>query len=476
MLKESDLRPYQRIMIDHLLETPKCALFSFMGSGKTAATLTAIDLLQLSGAETRPALVIAPLRVARDVWPAEAQKWEHLKHSKVSPILGSVIQRKIALYTQADIYTVNYENVVWLIKECNGHWPFGMIVLDESTKVKSLRANIRKNNDGTEWVQGQGGNRAKAILKAIYKFGTARIIELTGTPAPNGLQDLWGQAFLLDYGKRLGRVFDAFRNRWFRVGFDGWGMEPTEHAQSQIETALKDICLSLKSEDWFDVKVPILRQIEVTLPPEARKKYKEMEKNFFTEIEGHTIDAFNAGAKTQKLLQFAAGAAYLGNSDDLGERAWVTVHDEKLDALEDIVEEHAGAPILVSYQFKSDLARILKRFPDARQLDQKSQTLKDWDAGKIPILVAHPASAGHGLNLQCGGNVLVYFSSGWNCEEDLQIAERIGPVRQVQSGFNRNVFHYRIVAKSTFDEDVLDVVEHKVTVQEAFLNAMRRRG
>lgn len=476
MLKESDLRPYQRLMIDHILATKKCAVYAFMGAGKTCATLTALDLLQLSGAETKPALIVAPLRVARDVWPAEAAGWEHLKHLKVVALVGTAIQRKVASYTKADVFTINYENFNWLVSECNGSWPFGAIVLDESTKVKSLRANVRSNSDGTTWVQGQGGSRAKAILKVIYKYGTERVIELTGTPASNGLQDLWGQHFLLDYGQRLGRTFDAFRNRWFRVGYDGWGMEPTEHAQPQIEKALKDVCLSLKSEDYFDLEKPIVRHIEVTLPPEARKKYKELEKKFFTEIGGHTIDAFNAGAKTQKLLQFAAGAAYLGDADAPGEREWVTVHDEKLDALEDIVEEWSGQPILVSYQFKSDLARILKRFPKARHLDQKPQTLKDWNAGRIPMLVAHPLSAGHGLNLQHGSNVIVFFSSNWSAEADSQIIERIGPVRQAQAGFKRNVFVYRLVAKNSIDTEVLEVLEQKSTVQDALLNAMRRRG
>lgn len=475
MLHESDLRPYQRLIIDHIVSTPKCAVWAFMGAGKSVSTLTAIDILHTSGLEEKPVLVVAPLRVARDVWPDEVHQWSHLHHLRIVPILGTETERREALWKEADVYTINFENLEWLIRKWGEHWPYGMIVIDESTKLKSLRANIRKNPEGTEWVQGQGGARAKALLKTIFKYKTKRIVELTGTPSPNGLQDLWGQIFFLDYGSRLGRVFDAFRTRWFTPKFDGFGYEPLPTAQADIEAQLKDIVISLKTEDWFDLDKPIERNVWITLPPAAMKQYKEMEKKLFTEIQGEKIEAFNAGGRTQKCLQMAAGAAYTGHASDAGERKWAEAHSAKLDALEEIVEENGGMPILVAYNFKSDLARLMKRFPKGRMLDQKSSTIKEWNEGKIPLLFTHPASAGHGLNLQHGSNVLVYFSIDWNFEDHAQIAERIGPVRQAQSGYTRNVYIYKILAKGTIDEDVLDVLEKKSSIQDALMNGMRKR-
>jgi SNF2 family DNA or RNA helicase len=469
------LRPYQTMMIDWVIAHPKCAIWAFMGAGKTVSVLTALDRMALAGMTTKPALIIAPLRVARDVWPNEPAEWEHLQHLTVQPILGTATQRQDAFHLTADAYTINFENLEWLIKIWGSHWPYGTVVVDESTKLKSLRANIRTNTDGTSWVQGQGGIRAKALLKATFQHQTERFIELSGTPAPNGLKDLWGQSFFLDHGKRLGRVFDAFQTRWFRYTFDGFDLEPLPHAQEQIQHALRDVCLSLKSEDWFDVAEPIVRTIYVDLPPEARTQYRELEKQLFTEIQTHPIEAFNAGARTQKLLQMAAGACYTGHGDDAGPRKWVEVHDAKLTALEEIVEEAAGEPLLVAYHFKSDLERLLKRFPKGKALDQKSSTIKEWNDGKIPLLFTHPASAGHGLNLQHGGSRLVYFSSSWNFEEHAQILERIGPVRQAQSGYRRNVFCYYLVAKRTVDEDVQEALTTKRSVQNVLMDGMRRR-
>jgi len=446
-----------------------------MGMGKTVSVLTALDRLDLSGSLTGPTLILAPLRVARDVWPAEAKEWEHLKHMTIVPIVGTARERLDALHQKASVYTCNYENLVWLIETWGVHWPYTTIVLDESTKVKSLRANIRKNADGTEWVQGQGGARAKALLKTMHTHKVPRTIELSGTPSPNGLEDLWGQLFYLDYGKRLGRVFDAFRQRWFRPNFDGFGYEVLPHAQKEIQETLKDVCLSIRSEDHFDLKEPIVRTIEVELPTAARKAYRELEKTLYTEISMTPVEVFNSGAKTQKLLQFCAGAAYTGHADDPGPRKWIEVHQEKLNALDEVIEEAAGEPVLVAYHFKSDLERILARFKFARHLDQKSQTLADWNAGKIKMLCAHPASAGHGLNMQHGGSRLVYFSHSWNFEERSQIAERIGCVRQLQSGYKRNCFIYNIVVKSSLEGDVLDALENKRSVQDALMAGLRRR-
>lgn len=475
MLNESQLKDYQHLIIDHIVTHPKCAVWAAMGLGKTVSTLTAIERLQFCGHETKPALVIAPLRVAKNVWPSEVKEWQHLSHLTAVPIIGSALERKDALYEKADLYTINFENLEWLIETWGDHWPYGMIIVDESTKLKSLRANIRQNSDGKRWVQGQGGVRAKALLQTIFKFNTNRIVELTGTPSPNGLQDLWGQLFFLDYGKRLGRTVDGFKTRWFQRKWDGFGLEALPHAQAEIEAALKDIVISLRTEDWFDLEKPIEREIWVDLPPNTMKQYRELERKFYTEIQGHPIEAFNAGAKTAKLRQMAAGAAYLGSADDPGERQFTEAHTAKLDALEEIEEEAGGMPLLVAYHFKSDLIRMQKRFPKSRVLDTKTSTIDDWNAGKIPMLLAHPASAGHGLNLQRGSNILVYFNIDWNLEQQLQILERIGPVRQAQAGLNRNVFVYRILARNTVDEDLLDNNNKKGSVQASLMLGLRRR-
>ncbi len=469
-------RPYQYMIVDHAVKHMKSAIFSFMGSGKTASILTAIDRLLTAEMLDKPTLIVAPLRVARDVWPKEPKKWPHLNHLKVMPIIGGEHQRRDAFHVKADIFTINFENLEWLIRTWGPHWPYGMIVVDESTKLKSLRANIRKHKDtGTEWVQGDGGKRPKALLKAIYEHKTERFIELSGTPAPNGLQDLWGQLFFLDYGKRLGQVFDGFQNRWFRPKMDGYGIEPLEFAQEQIQAAIKDICLSLKSEDWFDLEKPIIKPIYVDLPPDARRQYREMEKKMFTEIQEHPIEAFNAGARTQKLLQMACGAVYLGSPMDAGPRQWTEVHKAKLDALDEVIEEAAGMPVLVGYNYKHDLERILKRFPTAVHFSNKVGIQDRWNEGKIPILAAHAGSMGHGLDLQYGSNILTRFSSDWNGEQFDQMLERIGPVRQAQAGLTRNVFEYRIIARGTVDEDVYESHDQKRSVQDVLIAGLSRR-
>ena len=328
------------------------------------------------------------------------------------------------------------------------------MVADESTKLKSFRLK-------------QGGSRAAALAKVAHSRAR-RFIELTGTPSPNGLIDLWGQCWFLDVGQRLGRTMEAYKQRWFRPAHNGYGLEPHEFAQAQIQDAMRDLCITIDARDWFDLKDPIVTDILVELPANARRHYKEMEKAMFTEIEKHEVEAFGAAGRTMKCLQIANGAAYV---DDLGN--WKPLHDAKLEALEDIVEEAAGMPVLVAYHFKSDLARIQTAFPQARALDADPKTIADWNAGKIPMLLAHPASAGHGLNLQDGGNILVYFGHWWDLEQRMQILERIGPTRQMQAGHDRPVFIYNIIAKDTVDELVIDRVNSKRDVQDVLLQAMK---
>ena len=295
-----------------------------------------------------------------------------------------------------------------------------------------------------------------------------RWANLTGTPAPNGVADLWGQTWFLDAGKRLGRSFTAFSDRWFAPDWSGYGLTPLPHAQREIEAALSDICLTVQG---LPVDEPIVNRIMVDLPPRARAMYDDMEKTFFSSMSATTeIEAFNAAAKSQKLLQFASGAVYDENKN------WHEAHSAKVDALASVIEEAAGAPVLVAYNFRSDLQRLKDAYPKARVLDADPGTIRQWNAGKIPLLLAHPASAGHGLNLQDGGNILCFFSVDWNLEYHDQIIERIGPMRQKQAGHNRPVFVHYLLARDTIDEVVLDRLQGKRTIQQALMDAMRRRG
>jgi SNF2 family DNA or RNA helicase len=442
-------------MIKHQLEHERCGVWAGMGLGKTCSTLTTIDSLILAG-ESQPTLVLAPLRVARSTWPDEARKWEHLAHLDIMPIVGSQSERLSALRYDAPIYTCNYDNLVWLVEHFGDRWPFKTVVSDESTRLKSFRLR-------------QGGKRTAALAKVAHTK-IKRFIELTGTPSPNGLGDLWGQCWYLDAGKRLGRTYSAFQQRWFQKSFDGFGSVALPHAQEQIQNALRDICLSIDAKDHFDLKEPIVVPVYVELPVKARKLYRDMEKEMFMQLEEHDVEAFNAAARTIKCLQVANGAAIY---DDKGN--WKEIHDAKLQALESIVEEAAGAPILVAYHFKSDLARLQRTFPNGRVLDSNPKTITDWNAGRVPILFAHPASAGHGLNLQDGGNIIVFFSHWWNLEEFQQIIERIGPTRQMQAGHDRPVFIYHIIARDTMDEAVMERRDSKREVQDILLEAMKRR-
>ena len=458
MVQRFNPRAYQAPAIEHIIKHPRCALFIPMGGGKTVSTLTALNDLSIVD-NVYPVLVIAPKRVATSTWPDEVNKWDHLKHLSVSAILGSAEQRLKALYRKADIYTINYENIPWLVEKLAGEWPFKTIVADESTKLKSFR--LRK-----------GSMRAKALAKVAHQ--SERFIGLTGTPSPNGIKDLWGQLYFVDKGKRLGRSFESFRNRWFRaerVGTSEFAVElvPLDHAQDEIQERIRDVCLSVDVAKYLDIKEPITNNIYVDLPPNAHKLYKDMEREMFLEIKGLEVEAFNAASKTMKCLQLASGAIY---TDESG--AYQTVHDAKIEALESIIEEACGMPVLVAYHFKSDLERLLKALPQGRQLDSNAQTLRDWNAGKIPVLFAHPASAGHGLNMQNGGNIIAFFSHNWNLEEYQQIIERIGPTRQAQAGYDRPVFIYHIIARNTIDDVVIERRETKREVQDLLLEAMER--
>lgn len=461
MSREFKPWPYQQKMIQFALAHDKCGLFVPMGMGKTSSSLAIIDILK-NIFEEGPALVIAPLAVARNAWPSEVKKWANFNHLKVSAILGDKKARIKGLHTKADIYVINYDNLTWLddyLTAKNYKWPFPVVVADESTKLKSFRTR-------------QGSKRAKALARYSNRF--ERFIALTGTPSPNGLNDLWGQVWFIDHGERLGKSFSAYMNRWFmpkQVAANAAAVKwvPKEFAQAQIQKSISDVCLSIKAEDYFDLDKPHFVDIEVELPPEAQKLYDKMEKEMYMELlNGRQVEAVNAAVKTVKCLQLANGAVY---TDEL--HNWEEVHTAKLDALASIVEEAAGEPLLVTYQFKTDLARIKKAFPQAKEFDKRPETVEAFNNGEIPMLLVHPASAGHGISLQDGSSKLVVFSQWWNLEEYQQVIERIGPMRQLQAGHPRVVTVYHILAKDTVDYVALARKQNKKEVQDALLEYLK---
>jgi SNF2 family DNA or RNA helicase len=428
-----------------------------MGLGKTIATLTAFDILQLT--EPGPILIIAPLRVATSVWKQEAAKWDHLKHMTVSIMVGNKEQRLQAFKTKADIHVINYNNLVWLYDTCVEHkiWPWVMICADESTRLKSLRTR-------------QGGKRARALAKVAFLSKVKRMVLLTGTPSPNGLADLYGQIWFIDKGERLGKSYSAFMNRWFYKPFlNAFNFLPHAHAQKEIEDKIKDVCLSIKTEDYFELDKAITIDVPVTLPPAAMKLYKAMEKELFLEVNSKEVEALNAASKSIKCLQISNGAIYTDEN-----RNFEVIHDAKLDALEDIVEESAGANIIIIYHFKSDLLRLKSRFPQGIELGKDPSTIDQWNVGKIPILFIHPASSGFGVNLATGGNIMVFYAVWWDLEQYMQVIERAGPMRQKMAGLKRNVFIYTLRAVGTIDSVVIARRESKRSVQDSLLEAARQ--
>ena len=473
-------RPYQRLIRNFALDHERCNVFASMGLGKSATMIDTFDTLRTFG-EVNRVLVIAPKRVAKNTWPREVEKWnESFGHLTVAAIIGDEKQRIAAARSGADICTINYENIPWLVEKAGNKWPWDMVIADESTRLKGLRVSLqqRRKADGTlgkEFITGQGSSRAAALAQVAHRY-VRRWVNLTGSPAPNGIVDLWGQQFFIDRGRRLGNSFTAYSDRFFRSvpGTDGYSqIEPMPFSQQIIEGLIRDCCITIEARDWFDIKEPIERIVGIELPPAARKQYKEMEKELFTQVMANganqEVEAFNAGSKSNKCLQIASGNVYY---DD--KKNWAKVHDEKIEALKSIVEETNGEPLLVRYAFRPELERILKAFPRAKFFNDKRETEDAWNRGEYPMLVTHAASAGHGSNLQDGGRILVDYSQGWNLEEDEQIIERIGPTRQLQSGHDRSVFRYRIVAEGTIEETaVLPRIRKKMSVQNALKEAMK---
>lgn len=455
-------RDWQPPMLNHLASHSRCALWAKMGAGKTSTSLIALrPVVEVLG--QGPGLIIGPKRVVNKTWLDDCAAFTQLEGQRVVPITGNLTNRLRALAEDSAWYSINYENLPWLVEYLGRkNWRFKTVIADEATKLKSFRLR-------------NGSQRAAALAKRAFD-PVEVFVELTGTPVPNGLHDLWGQMWFLDRGERLGRTIEDFNHRWFRPKANGFGLEPFDWSDKEIHDAVADICLTIDPADYLPFDPVIEVPVPVELPPKARQLYKDMEKTMYAEIVDifahgrvHEIEAVNAGVKSMKCMQLANGAAY---TDDQG--AWAEVHVAKLDALESVIEEAGGAPVLCSYQFKSDAARIKKRFPFAQMFDDKPATEDAWNAGKFQLMLAHPASAGHGSNLQHGGNILCDFSSGWNLEHDDQIIERLGPVRQFQSGYDRPVYRYRIEAENTVDGLIAARRTTKRSVQDLLLEAAKR--
>ena len=441
----NDLHGYQEQMITFIKEHPKGALWVDMGLGKTVSTLTALDEL-MREFEVIRVLVTAPLRVALTTWPDEIKRWAHLRHLTARVIQGTPTQRaRIVRTDRSDIHLINRELVPWLIEQMQlpAFCPYDTLVIDESSSFKD-----------------QSTKRFKSLRRLTRSIN--RVIELTGTPAPNGLLGLWAQIFLLDQGERLGRTWTGFRETYFTPDYHGYKWTPREGTDTRIQNKLKDICLTLSAEDYLKMPDRIDRTVSVALPDEARPMYAALEREFLLELQNDVVEAATAAVLTNKLLQFANGALYTGPNG-----AYTEVHDAKLDALEDLIEAAQG-PVLVAYNFKSDVERIKARFPKAEPIGKDPATIKRWNAGKIPILLAHPASAGHGLNLQAGGATIIWFGLNWSLELYQQFNARLH-----RQGQTRPVIVHHIVTADTVDETVVQALSGKHTTQKALIDALK---
>lgn len=442
-------------MIDFMLRHPRCAIFADVGMGKTLSGLVLDDILRLTGRCSRPTLVLGPKRVCESTWPDEAAKWDATADTRVSAIVGDKMQRLAALKRPAEVYASNYEQLPWLVDYYQEKWPYGQVFADEATRLKGHR------------LKGQGGLRTNWIARVAHSL-TDRWVNLTATPAPNGLKDLWGQLWFLDRGERLGRTYTAFRDRWFRQKFSGYGIEPMPFAQEQIQAAIADICLTLDPRDFYDIQEPHVTQIRVTLPPRALAAYKRLEDTMFAELEsGTNLEVFNAGALTNKCLQFANGAVYTNYPE------WEIVHNAKIEAMESIAEE-SSQPILVAYEFKSDLARLLKAFPKGVDL-KANRGLSAFKAGDAPFGFMQPGSSLGIDGLQYATCHMVRFGHTWNWENRYQMAGRIGPMRQIQAGFDRVVSIQDLVANDTLDDLVIAATDAKQSVEDALKDACKKR-
>lgn len=445
MLSRDNLHQYQNKAIEFIQRERRGMLALDMGLGKTTSTLTAISDM-LDGFTVNKVLVIAPLRVANSVWAQEARLWTHLKHLRVSVCTGSDRARRGALALSADVYVINRENVPWLVENYGKAWPFDMVVIDESSSFKSASSK-----------------RFKALRKMLPHIDA--MVLLTGTPSPNGLLDLWSQMYLIDYGERLGRTLTGFKHRFFDADYFGRKFDLRPGSAEKIHALLSDKVIHMSAEDYLDIPARIDLKVGIDLPQIAQDGYLDFERTMLAEIEGEEVEASTAAVLANKLLQYANGALY---TDANG--SWAETHSAKLDALGEIVDDNPSETLLVAYNYKSDLERLLSRFPQARVLDQKQETINAWNRGEIPMLLAHPASAGHGLNLQKGGALCVWFGLNWSLELYQQFNARLH-----RQGQTRPVRIAHIVANGTIDERVLTVLQNKDATQKSLLDALKAK-
>ena len=436
---------YQQYAIEHIEKNKISALFLDMGLGKTSITLTAVNELLFDSFEVIKVLVIAPLRVARNTWCDEIKKWDHLRNIKYSIVVGTEKERISALNEKADIYIINRENVDWLVNKSGYKFDFDMIVIDELSSFKNHQSK-----------------RFKSLMKRRPKV--KRIVGLTGTPSSNGLMDLFAEFKVLDLGERLGYFIGQYRNTYFKPdktnGAIVYSYKPLPNAEDSIYERISDITVSMKASEYLKMPELVISNYKVEMSEDEKKQYDEMKKNLICEIKDGEITVSNAGSLSNKLSQFANGAVY----DD--EQNIVEIHSRKLDALEDIIESMNGKPLLVAYWYKHDLQRIKKRF-DVREI-KTGKDIADWNNGKIPVALIHPASAGHGLNLQQGGSTIVWFGLTWSLELYQQTNGRL-----YRQGQKNTVVIQHIVTKGSIDEQILKALERKNKTQEDLIEAVK---
>lgn len=453
MLKRDNLHDYQVRGVKHIIDNEYCALFLDMGLGKTVTTLTAIKEL-LDNCIISNALVIAPKKVTQVTWSDEIKNWEHLQGLTISVIDGTAKQRREAMAAKADIYAVSRDNIVWLVLEHGGvKLPYDMVVIDELSSFKN-----------------HASKRFRAMRK-VRKF-IPRVVGLTGTPAPNGLIDLFAQMYLVDEGQRLGKTVTAYRDRFFRPGKRNGDIvytyelkAPQEETEQQISDLISDITISMTAEDYLKMPDKIMLYDYVDLAPKALAMYREFEKEQILELinSDEPISVASAAALSNKLQQFANGAIYDAeqNVKDL--------HDEKLDKLEEIVEAANGEPVLIAYSYKHDLERIMQKLKAYKPVKlEKPEHIADWNAGKIPVLITHPASAGHGLNLQKGGHNIVWFGNTWSLELYQQFNARL-----YRQGQGKPVTIHHIVTRGTIDEKIIKALEGKKQTQDGLMESIK---
>ncbi len=436
---------YQKYVTDFILTHPIAAVFLEMGLGKSVITLTALFDLILDQFLIRKVLVIAPLRVARDTWPLEIRKWDHLSGLTYSVVVGNESERRTALMRTADIYIINRENVDWLITKSDIPFDFDMVVIDELSSFKSHQAK-----------------RFKSLLKA--RPSVKRIVGLTGTPSSNGLMDLWAEFRLLDLGQRLGRYISHYRAAYFmpdkRNAEVIFSYKPLPGAEDAIYQRISDVTISMKSCGYLKLPECVINEVPAVMDDKEMAVYDRFREYMVTKIKDKEIDAANAAVLSGKLLQMANGAVY----DE--EKVSCHIHDRKLDALEDLIEGANGKPVLIAYWYQHDAERIRARFT-VREI-KTSQDIEDWNAGKISAAIIHPASAGHGLNLQAGGSTLIWFGLTWSLELYQQTNARLH-----RQGQKDTVIIHHIIAKGTIDEDVMKALRKKEKTQDALINAVR---